>query len=147
MLSSPTLVVIQYSNKSLVKIVAYRILSKLGSPDTEIVIKKLRRVRDTIGEQIDIYWKTITNSEVPDFIKSHKELEDLIQYILSIVRNKNQEEITKVTESIKTLLKESEPNVTQFLHVLLDILSGKDVSNQIPNLTEPFKSLLEKYMQ
>ena len=126
---------------------AYRILSKLGSPDTEIVIKKLRRVRDTIGEQIDIYWKTITNSEVPDFIKSHKELEDLIQYILSIVRNKNQEEITKVTESIKTLLKESEPNVTQFLHVLLDILSGKDVSNQIPNLTEPFKSLLEKYMQ
>ncbi|KYK35208.1 MAG: hypothetical protein AYK19_10965 [Theionarchaea archaeon DG-70-1] len=124
------------------------ILSELGSPDAETVIESLQRMRVIMGEeQFDPYWKTITNHEVPDFVKTspYKDMDDLIQYILYIVESNDQEEIEKTTETLTELLKESEPGATQFLQLLLDVISRKDISTKIKELEEPFKSIVEKY--
>jgi hypothetical protein len=43
---------------------------ELNSPDAEIAIKSLQRVRKSMGEkQFDNCWKAITHQEVPDQIK------------------------------------------------------------------------------
>jgi tetratricopeptide (TPR) repeat protein len=129
-------------------IVALSLFSELGSPDAETAIKSLKRVRKTIGGgQFDNYWKALTDQEVPDFIKHDRELEEFIQYILYIVETNNQEEIEKTKKTITELLEGSEPDITQFLQLLLDILSRKDISQKIKELKEPFKSALEKYME
>jgi len=126
------------------------IFLRLNSPYAETAIKDLQRVKETIGEeQFDHYWKTITNQEVPDYIKSpFEELEDYIQYIINLRKNGEQEEIIQATEKINQLLKEDiNPDAHQFFHLLLDYLSGEDISQRIQELEEPFKSILEKHMK
>ncbi|MBU7044915.1 MAG: tetratricopeptide repeat protein [Theionarchaea archaeon] len=125
------------------------IFSKLGSPDAEVVIESLIRVKETIGkEQFDNSWKAITNQEVPDFITTYEEqLEDLIQYITYIVENNEHEEIEEAKETLHELLNQCEPDKTQFLQLLLDYISRKDVSQKINELKEPFKSIIQKYLK
>jgi tetratricopeptide (TPR) repeat protein len=49
-------------------IISLSIFLKIGSPDAEIVIDYLKRLRKTIGKkQFDKYWKEITNQKAPDF--------------------------------------------------------------------------------
>ncbi len=131
-------------------IIALSIFSELSSPDAKIAVGNLQHIRETIGkEQFDNYWKTITKEEVPDLIKTSplEELERFIQYIIELRENGEQEDIDKVTEDIIQLLKEDTEPINQFFHLLLDYLSGKDISQAIQELKEPFKSILRKYMK
>lgn len=103
-----------------------------------------------MGEsQFDTYWKTLTNQEVPEYIKAppSTQLEEFIQYIVDLHEKGGQQEIEQATKEIKDLLKESEPGIKQFLQLLLDFLSGKDISQKVKELEEPLKSILEKYMK
>lgn len=126
------------------------ILLRLHSPDAEIAIESLKRLRDTMGEEhFDTYWKTITNQDVPDFLISTYEdyIEDLVQHVLFLVDTSEHEEIEKVIETLKHLLKESNPDEKQFLQILLDYISRKDITQKIKDLKEPYKSILEKHIK
>jgi tetratricopeptide (TPR) repeat protein len=49
-------------------IIVLSIFIKIGSPDAEIVIDCLKRLRKIIGkEQFNKYWKEITHQKAPDF--------------------------------------------------------------------------------
>ncbi|MBU7028518.1 MAG: tetratricopeptide repeat protein, partial [Theionarchaea archaeon] len=121
---------------------------QLQVPQTEMVIKSLQRVRKAMGKaHFEHCWKAITNQEVPDYITPYKELEDFIQYILYVIDNNEHDEIEQATDTITELLKESEPDETQFLRVLLDYINRKDISKRIKKLREPYKSLLEEYLE
>ena len=107
---------------------------ELGSPNAKIVIKSLQRIRATMVEShFDTIWKAMTNQEVPEYIKAppSTELEEFIQSIIVLHKKGDQQEIEQATKKIKELLKESEPGVNQFLQLLLDFLSGKDISQKI----------------
>ncbi len=74
--------------------------------------------------------------------KPHKELEELIQYIVTLRERGEQEKIIHITQELSHLLTEDlEPDKKQILHLLLDYLSGEDISHKIKELDEPFKSL------
>jgi len=121
---------------------------QLQVPQTEMVIKSLQRVRKAMGKaHFEHCWKALTHQEVPDYITPYKELEDFIQYILYVIDNNEHDEIERATDTITELLKESEPDETQFLRVLLDYINRKDISKRIKKLKEPYKSLLEEYLE
>jgi tetratricopeptide (TPR) repeat protein len=131
-------------------ITSLSIFLKQGSPNADIVVESLQRIRGTMGEeQFDNYWKTMTKQDVPDFIKESplKELEEYIQYIIHIHENGGSDQVKQIEKEINELLQEEiEPGPAQFSRILLDYLSGNDISQKIQDLEEPFKSILEKYL-
>jgi tetratricopeptide (TPR) repeat protein len=126
------------------------LFSELHSPDAETAIKSLKRVRNTIGEsEFDEYWKTITNQEVPDFSEPtyEEQIDDLVQNVLLTVDIGEYNTIERTKKTLKTLLKESNPDEKQLIQLLLDYINRKDISQKIKELKEPFKSIVQKYLE
>ena len=128
-------------------IASFETFSDINSSDAETVIEDLHSLRTTIGaEKFNHSWKTTTNQEVPDHILSSFTtwLEDLTQYIIDLAETGNQEEIAETKEYIEETIKNTEPDEIKFLQLLLDILSGKDIIQKIQDLSEPYRSTLQK---
>jgi tetratricopeptide (TPR) repeat protein len=126
------------------------LLLELHSPDAKTAIKSLKRVRNTIGEpEFDEYWKTITNQEVPDFSEPtyEEQIDDLVQNVLLTVDIGEYNTVEQTKEILKTLLKESNPDEKQLIQLLLDYINRKDISQKIKELKEPFKSIVQKYLE
>jgi tetratricopeptide (TPR) repeat protein len=134
---------LEYQIKSLL------ILSEINFLDTETVMESLHYIRTIIGQrQFEHYWKIIAKEEVPEHVlSSFKEwLESFIQDIIELTKNGEQEEIVQAKEYIKEMLEETEPSARHFFQLLLGLLSRKDISREIKELEDPYRSILEKYL-
>jgi len=64
--------------------------------------------------------------------------------IINLAEQGDQDEIAETTEYIEETIKNTGPDEIKFLQLLLDIFSGKDITQKIQNLSEPYKSALQK---
>ncbi|MGC1121354.1 MAG: tetratricopeptide repeat protein, partial [Candidatus Methanofastidiosia archaeon] len=121
------------------------IFLELKSPNAEIVIGSLQRTRQKMGDAIfDEYWKTITNQEVPDYIRESPlaDLEDLIHYVKELVKTQDSVQINQITQQLSQLVQEATPSdLTPLFRILLDYLSGEEIKEKVEKLPEPLKSL------
>jgi len=88
---------------------SFKIFSQLDPLDAEAVIKRLHRMRHTIGEeQFDNYWRIVTNQEIPEYLTApYTQLEDFtgyVRYIVELSVKDMSQRIKDLKESFKLLL-------------------------------------------